>query len=82
MRFDAALGGLGGCPFAPGASGNVCTEDLVHMFEQMGVHTGVDLERLLGVAEQLPTLVGHDVPGQVVKAGTSQRRYPLPDAIG
>lgn len=79
-HFDAALGGLGGCPFAPGATGNVCTEDLVHMFEQMGVDTGVDLERLLGVAERLPSIVGHDVPGQVVKAGTSQRRYPLPDA--
>ena len=80
MRFDAALGGLGGCPFAPGASGNVCTEDLVHMFEQMGVDTGVDLDRLLAVAEGLPGIVGHDVPGQVVKAGTSQRRYALPEA--
>lgn len=78
MRFDAALGGLGGCPYAPGATGNVCTEDLVHMFEQMGVHTGVDLDALLEVAEGLPDLVGHEVPGQVVKAGTAQRRYPLP----
>lgn len=81
-HFDAALGGLGGCPFAPGATGNVCTEDLVHMFEQMGVDTGVDLERLLVVAKRLQSIVGHDVPGQVVKAGTSQRRYPLPDAAG
>ncbi|MES1950447.1 putative hydroxymethylglutaryl-CoA lyase [Salinisphaera sp. S4-8] len=81
MRFDAALGGLGGCPFAPGASGNVCSEDLVHMFEQMGVHTGVDLDRLLGVSERLPAIVGHDVPGQVVKAGTAQRRYPLPASL-
>ncbi|MBO9471328.1 hydroxymethylglutaryl-CoA lyase [Endozoicomonas sp. G2_2] len=80
MRFDAALGGLGGCPFAPGATGNVCTEDLVHMFEQMGVDTGVDLDGLLRVAETLPTIVGHEVPGQVVKAGTSQRRYAMPEA--
>ncbi|MES1929011.1 putative hydroxymethylglutaryl-CoA lyase [Salinisphaera dokdonensis CL-ES53] len=80
MRFDAALGGLGGCPFAPGASGNVCTEDLVHMFEQMSVDTGVDLDGLLKVAEGLPAIVGHDVPGQVFKAGTSQRRYALPEA--
>ena len=80
MRFDAALGGLGGCPFAPGATGNVCTEDLVHMFEQMGVDTGVDLDGLLRVAETLPTVVGHEVPGQVVKAGTSQRRYAMPEA--
>ena len=81
-RFDAALGGLGGCPFAPGATGNVCTEDLVHMFEQMGVDTGVDLDALLAVASTLPDIVGHAVPGQVVKAGTSQRRYALPAAAG
>ncbi|WP_106477914.1 hydroxymethylglutaryl-CoA lyase [Phytohalomonas tamaricis] len=78
IRFDAALGGLGGCPFAPGASGNVCSEDLVHMFETMGLDTGVDLDALLAVAETLPALVGHEVPGQVVKAGRSSRRYPLP----
>lgn len=77
-RFDAALGGLGGCPFAPGATGNVCTEDLVHMFEAMGVKTGVDLDGLLEVAATLPELVGHDVPGQVVKAGKWDRRYPTP----
>ena len=77
-RFDAALGGLGGCPFAPGATGNVCTEDLVHMFEAMGVDTGVDLDALLDVATTLPELIGHEVPGQVVKAGKSTRRYPMP----
>lgn len=78
VRFDAALGGLGGCPYAPGATGNVCTEDLVHMFEQMGVATGVDLDALLGVSATLPELVGHDTPGQVVKAGKADRRYPMP----
>lgn len=77
-RFDSALGGLGGCPFAPGATGNVCTEDLVHMFEAMGVDTGVDLYALLDVAATLPELIGHEVPGQVVKAGKSTRRYPMP----
>ncbi|WP_417420801.1 hydroxymethylglutaryl-CoA lyase [Halomonas sp.] len=77
-RFDSALGGLGGCPFAPGATGNVCTEDLVHMFEAMGVDTGVDLDALLDVAAALPELIGHEVPGQVVKAGKSTRRYPMP----
>lgn len=77
-RFDASLGGLGGCPFAPGASGNVCTEDLVHMFEEMGVDTGVNLDALLEVAANLPELIGHEVPGQVVKAGKSNRRYPMP----
>jgi hydroxymethylglutaryl-CoA lyase len=77
-HFDASLGGLGGCPFAPGASGNVCTEDMVHMFEAMGRDTGVDLERLLTLARQLPDIVGHPVPGQVMKAGPATRRYPLP----
>ncbi|TWI52560.1 hydroxymethylglutaryl-CoA lyase [Pseudomonas duriflava] len=74
-RFDVSLGGLGGCPYAPGASGNICTGDLVHMFQRMGYDTSVDLERLLGVARDLPALIGHDVPGQVIKAGTSERRY-------
>lgn len=79
VRFDASLGGLGGCPFAPGASGNVCTEDLVHMLDAMGYDTGVDLSALVGAALTLPGLVGHAVPGQVMKAGPSSRRYPLPD---
>ncbi|MGJ7457783.1 hydroxymethylglutaryl-CoA lyase [Halomonas sp. MA07-2] len=78
IRFDASLGGLGGCPYAPGATGNVCTEDLVHMFEQMGVPTGVDLDALLAAAALLPAIVGHDTPGQVVKAGKADRRYPIP----
>lgn len=78
-RFDASLGGLGGCPFAPGASGNVCTEDLVHMFNAMGYDTRVDLDGLLDVARLLPEIVKHDVPGQVLKAGPSTRRYPLPE---
>ncbi|MGA6096808.1 hydroxymethylglutaryl-CoA lyase [Stutzerimonas marianensis] len=77
-RFDASLGGLGGCPYAPGASGNICTEDLVHMFQRMGLDTRVDLDRLLQCAADLPRLVGHDVPGAVLKAGTSDRRYSKP----
>lgn len=77
-RFDASLGGLGGCPFAPGATGNICTEDLVHMLQAMGYETGVDLDALLAVARKLPALVGHDVPGQVAKAGkiTDLHRTP------
>jgi hydroxymethylglutaryl-CoA lyase len=74
-RFDASLGGLGGCPYAPGASGNICTEDLVHMFQRMGLNTGVDLDGLLQCAADLPQLVGHDVPGAVLKAGKADRRY-------
>ena len=68
-RFDGSLGGLGGCPYAPGASGNVCSEDSIHMLDAMGYDTGIDLTRLLKVARQMPSLVGHDVPGQVAKAG-------------
>jgi hydroxymethylglutaryl-CoA lyase len=76
-RFDASLGGLGGCPFAPGASGNICTEDMVHMLQAMGYETGIDLNRLIDCARRLPALVGHDVPGQVMKAGPSSRRYSV-----
>jgi hydroxymethylglutaryl-CoA lyase len=77
-HFDASLGGLGGCPFAPGATGNVCTEDMVHMFEAMGCRTGVDLTLLLEAAATLPDLVGHAVPGYILKAGPASRRYPPP----
>lgn len=78
VRFDASLGGLGGCPFAPGASGNACTEDLVHMFAAMGHATGVDLAALIDAARTLPALVGHEVPGQLIAAGPADRRYPAP----
>jgi hydroxymethylglutaryl-CoA lyase len=80
-RFDASLGGLGGCPFAPGASGNVCTEDMVHMFDAMAYDTGVDLEALLALALTMPAIVGHEVPGQVMKSGPSTRRYPVPEGV-
>ncbi|HSF06618.1 MAG TPA: hydroxymethylglutaryl-CoA lyase [Methylomirabilota bacterium] len=79
--FDASVGGLGGCPFAPGASGNVCTEDLVHCLHAMGVQTGIDLERLLTASRRVQEIIGRPLPGQIVKAGTWQRRYPLPDAV-
>lgn len=77
-RYDASLGGLGGCPFAPGATGNICTEDLVHMLEALGYATGVDLDKLLAVARRLPQIVGHEVPGQVVKAGKISDLHPPP----
>jgi hydroxymethylglutaryl-CoA lyase len=77
-RFDAALGGLGGCPFAPGATGNVCTEDLVSICHEMGLATGVDLDALIALSRRLPALVGHDVPGQVAKAGRPCNLYPPP----
>ena len=77
-RFDASLGGLGGCPYAPGATGNVCTEDLAHMLEAMGYATGIDLDRLLACARSLPAIIGHDVPGQVAKAGRITDLHPEP----
>jgi hydroxymethylglutaryl-CoA lyase len=80
-RFDAALGGLGGCPFAPGASGNICTEDLVNMCEQIGIPTGIDLERLIALSRGLPALLGHQVPGQVAKAGRNCDLHPVPEYV-
>jgi hydroxymethylglutaryl-CoA lyase len=68
-EFDASVGGLGGSPFAPGANGNLATEDVVHMLTDMGVETGVDLERLLHAARLAESLVGHPLASQVSKAG-------------
>jgi hydroxymethylglutaryl-CoA lyase len=80
-NFDASIGGLGGCPFAPGASGNVCTEDLVHCLHAMGVQTSIDLDRLVGVSRRVQEIIGRALPGQIVKAGSSTRRYPVPDTV-
>lgn len=76
--YDASLGGIGGCPFAPGATGNVCTEDVVHMLEEMGVKTSIDLDKLIDASNKLKETLGHDLPGQVAKAGKSSRSYPVP----
>lgn len=78
VRFDASLGGLGGCPYAPGASGNICSEDAIHMLQAMGLDTGINLPRLLALARQLPHLVGHEVPSQVAKAGRTEDLHPAP----
>ncbi|HVE62554.1 MAG TPA: hydroxymethylglutaryl-CoA lyase [Mycobacteriales bacterium] len=67
--FDASIGGLGGCPYAPGATGNVCTEDLVHMVEDMGVATGVDLAAMIDAARTAEQIVGRTLPSQVLRAG-------------
>ncbi len=77
-RYESSLGGLGGCPYAPGATGNICTEDLVHMLESMGHDTGVDLARLLDASRLLRKTVEHELPGQVVKAGRSLDLHPMP----
>jgi len=80
-RFDASLGGLGGCPFAPGASGNICTEDLVNMCEEMGIQTGIDLPHLLQMSRRLPALLGHEMSGQVAKAGRNSDLHPAPENL-
>jgi hydroxymethylglutaryl-CoA lyase len=73
--FDAAVGGLGGCPFAghKGAAGNVCSEDLVFMCQEMGIDTGVDLDRLIESALLAEEIVGHPLPGRVMRGGTLRR---------
>lgn len=76
-RFDASLGGIGGCPFAPGATGNICTEDLVHMLTEMGIKTGVDLDKLIVLSKELSNLLKRDdIPGQIVKAGKVTDLHP------
>ena len=77
-RFDGSLGGLGGCPYAPGASGNICSEDAIHMLDAMGYDTSINLERLLPIARHLPEVVGHPVPGQVAKSGRTSDLHPAP----
>ncbi len=80
-RFDGSLGGLGGCPYAPGASGNISSEDAINMLDEMGYDTGMDLDKLLAVARRMPQIVGHDVPGQVAKAGRSSWLHAAPPAV-
>jgi hydroxymethylglutaryl-CoA lyase len=67
--FDASIGGIGGCPFAPRATGNISTEDAVHMLEEMGVATGIDLDALIQCARLAERILGRELPGQVMKAG-------------
>ena len=74
--FDASVGGLGGCPYAPGATGNIATEELVHMAEDMGVATGIDLEAMIAAAARAERLVGRTLPSQVLRAGPRTRTVP------
>ena len=65
-------------PYAPGASGNISSEDAIHMLDAMGYDTGIDLTKLIAVARQMPQIVGHEVPGQLAKAGRSYDLHPVP----
>jgi hydroxymethylglutaryl-CoA lyase len=74
--FDASVGGLGGCPYAPGASGNIATEELVYMVEDMGVGTGIDLTAMIEAAAAAERIVGHELPSQVLRAGPRTKTIP------
>jgi len=76
---DASLGGIGGCPFAPRATGNVPTEDVVYMLERSGYHTGLDVDRLIGSARWLASATGRDVPGMLSRAGSFPKKSPGPN---
>jgi hydroxymethylglutaryl-CoA lyase len=73
--FESSIGGLGGCPFAPRAVGNICTEDFVHMAHEMGIETGIDLDALIATAAFAQETVGHPLPGMVLKAGKASERH-------
>ena len=79
-EYESSIAGLGGCPFAPGATGNICTEDLVYLLEESGYDTGIDLAALIEVARRVETLIGRPLPGQVMKAGPRLRKYTLEGA--
>ena len=76
-RYESSFGGIGGCPFAPKATGNICTEDLVYLLEEMGIGTGIDLRKLSGIACDVEVAVGHELPGQIMKAGLRLDLHPM-----
>jgi hydroxymethylglutaryl-CoA lyase len=69
VHFDSSAGGLGGCPYAPGASGNIASEDLIHGFEEMGIHTGVSLDRVMEAAKDIQQSLPKYVDSFLLKAG-------------
>lgn len=75
--YESSFGGLGGCPFAPGATGNICTEDLVFLLHEMGIDTGVDIRALCSIARDVEDVIGRQLPGQVMKAGLRQDLYAM-----
>ena len=76
-RYESSFGGIGGCPFAPKATGNICTEDLVYLLEEMGIDAGIDLCTLSGIACDVEAAVGHELPGQIMKAGLRLDLHPM-----
>mgnify|MGYP000570382720 FL=1 len=83
--YESCFGGMGGCPFAPNATGNICSEDLIYLLHEMGIDTGINLDQLINIAKRVETLVGHRLPGQVMRAGPRLLKYSMedvPTAIG
>ena len=83
--YESCFGGMGGCPFAPNATGNICSEDLIYLLHEMGIETGIDLDKLILIAQKVEGLVGHKLPGQVMRAGHRLLSYSMddvPTAIG
>ena len=78
--YEASFGGIGGCPFAPKATGNICTEDLVYLLQELGIETGIDLVKLCDIARVVETVVDRELPGQVMKAGMRLDLHPFEDA--
>lgn len=79
--YESSLGGMGGCPFAPGATGNICTEDLVNLLDEMDIATGIDLASLVGAARSLESIIGRPLPGQVMRAGPRLALHSL-ESVG
>ena len=83
--YESCFGGMGGCPFAPNATGNICSEDLIYLLHEMGIETGIDLDQLINIAKKVESLVGHKLPGQVMRAGPRLLSYSMddvPTAVG
>jgi hydroxymethylglutaryl-CoA lyase len=78
VQFDSSIAGLGGCPYAPGATGNISTEDLVHTFEEMGVETGINLGSLINVAKDVKQTIGHDGGSYMLQAGPCSQLHAKP----
>ena len=78
-EYESSIGGLGGCPFAPKATGNICTEDLVYLLDECGIETGIDLAALCRVARDMETVLGRTLPGQVMKAGPRLELHGMSD---
>ena len=83
--YESCFGGMGGCPFAPNATGNICSEDLIYLLHEMGIETGIDLDKIISIAKKVENLVGHKLPGQVMRAGHRLFSYSMdevPTAVG